>query len=306
MKTDGAYGRTLGRAMGVEKAPAFVSHSMLRVSRIAVTEIRSDNTEIHVTRPVPAEDGILAMAQIRDWPKRFLFEDGRPTKAQPLKAGTVTIFDLRKEWVGVRSTPVHYVCFYLPRAAMAEIAEMENVGLPDEYPNDYCAGNEDVTLSSLARTLLPSFLRPKEANGLFVDHITTAAGAHILRRYGGTGRDGKVKHSLSAAQLNRSRDQLAASLGGTVTLREMARELGMSATEFSGAFRFSTGMEPHRWLNRHRISLAGSLLEKTRLTLAEIAAACGFQSETHMVRSLSKANPALLSLMRRGAPEERS
>jgi AraC family transcriptional regulator len=296
----------LGRAMGVEKAPAFVSHSMLRASRIAVTEIRSDSIETHVTRPVPAEDGILAMVQIRDWPKRLLLEDGRQTKAQPLKAGSVTIFDLRKEWVGVRFTPIHYVCFYLPRAALSEVADMEDVVLPDEYPNDYCGGNEDTTLSSLARTLLPSFARPTEANALFVDHITAAASAHILKRYGGTGGSDTPTSPLSAQELSRSRDQLAASLSGRVTLRELACQCGMSITAFSRAFRFSTGMEPHEWLTQHRIALARSLMEKTRLPLTEIAAACGFHSEAHLTRSFRKTNSALLSHVLRERQRERS
>jgi AraC family transcriptional regulator len=289
MKGTGAYGKTLARAMRVERASAFVSHSMLRSSMIAVTEIRSNRTDEQVTRPVASEDGILAMVQMADWRKRLLLEDGRAVGAQPLKAGMVTVFDLRKVWIGIRSTPVHYICFYLPRAALAEVAELEEVVLPNEFPNDYRRGNEDATLASLARMLLPSFACPDQANSLFVDHVTAAASAHILKRYGNTASSAAdVSYKLSETDLNRSKDRLAGALDGRVTIRELAAECGLSMTGFTRAFRFTTGMDPHEWLGCYRMDLARSLVRNTRLTTAEIAASCGFRSEADLYRAFRK------------------
>lgn len=293
MKAVGAYGRTLARAMRVEKASSFVSHSMLRASQIAVTEIRSNSNDEQVTRPVPPEDGVLAMVQMAEWPKRLLFEDDRAIDAQPLSAGSAALFDLRKTWVGIRSTPVHYVCFYLPRSALAEVAELEGVGLPDEFPNDYRRGNEDTPLAGLARMLLPSFARPEEANSLFVDHVTAAACAHVLKRYGGAAAPARTSHKLSRTELAKSEDRLAAGLNSQVTVRELAADCGMSLTGFLRAFRFTTGMQPYAWLERHRMDLARSLAENTCLPIETIATCCGFCSGGHMRRALLKTSASL-------------
>jgi AraC family transcriptional regulator len=41
-------------------------------------------------------------------------------------------------------------------------------------------------------------------------------------------------------------------------------------------------MSPHRWLVARRVSKAKELLERSNLTLAEVAALCGFSSQSHL------------------------
>ncbi|KQV12685.1 hypothetical protein ASC97_32195 [Rhizobium sp. Root1203] len=232
--------------------------------------------EKQVTLPLAPENGILAMAQMADWPKRVLIEDGRLVSAQPLSAGTVTLFDLRKVWTGVRFTPIHYVCFYLPQAALSEVAELEDAALPDEFPNDYCGGNRDQTLSSLARMLLPSFAAPSEANPLFVDHVTMAACAHVLRQYGGAKARGTPPRKLSRGELERSKELLCASVDRDLTIKMLAGEVQMTPTHFVAAFKLSTGADPHEWLDQYRLELATVLLARTDMSIDDIAIAAGF------------------------------
>jgi transcriptional regulator GlxA family with amidase domain len=119
-----------------------------------------------------------------------------------------------------------------------------------------------------------------------VDHVTAAACAHILKRYGNTaGSSADVSYKLSEADLNRSKDRLAGALDGHVTIRELASECGLSMTGFTRAFRFTTGMDPHEWLGCHRMELARSLARSDRLTISEIASSCGFRSEAHLRRA---------------------
>ncbi len=46
-------------------------------------------------------------------------------------------------------------------------------------------------------------------------------------------------------------------------------------------------MSPHQWLLTRRVSKARSLLADSTLTLAEIALACGFSSQSHFNRAFA-------------------
>ncbi len=289
MAEDGAYGQRLADAMKVRSATSFVSQRTLRASRIAVTDIIYEGSDPQQTTPVKPEDGLLVMTQMRDWPERVLWEDGQAKNASGLKAGAVTIFDLRKAWHGVRTTPVHYMCFYLPRPALDEIGDIEGVVAADEFPNDYCGGNEDPTIWSLAKTLQPAFACPTEANHLFVDHITTALSAHILRQYGGARPIGEISR-LSLRQRQRADEVLSARLEGDLPIALLAGECGMAVTEFTRAFEETAGMAPHRWLMQRRLDRARDLLRTTRLSVTEIAEMSGFASFNHFNRVFRRAH----------------
>ena len=308
MIESGAYGQHLAAAMKVKSAASFVSGGSFRASKVAVTEIRHEAAEEHRTTPVPPEDGLLVMSQLRVWPRRVLWEDGKAKDAKPLAADAVTLFDLRKEWTGVRFDPVHYLCFYLPRQALIEIGAADDVLAADEFPNDYCAGNLDPTVSSLARALQPAFARPAEANHLFVDHIASAVCAHILRRYGGAapagrgGGSGRIAR-LSRRQQDRVQDAISENLDGDLTVAMLAGECGMAVTDFVRAFEETTGLQPHQWLLHRRVDRALDLLKNPRATLGSASAAAGFSSIAHFRRVLRQVNAQPPGALRRAAKQ---
>jgi AraC family transcriptional regulator len=275
----GAYGQNLAAAMKSERATTFEARNPLRASNIAVTEIADDGAYDGLTTPLPPEDGILVMVQTRDRPKRMVWEDGKLKTTTGLKAGAVMLFDLRKAWHGLR-TPVRQICFYLPRQALTDIGDIEGVVTPDEFPNDYCAGNEDSIAYSLAQTLQPAFARPVEANHLFVDHIATALAAHVLRQYGGARPAANVVR-LTRRKSSRAKELISESLDGDLPIALLSSECGMAATDFVRAFEATTGLAPHRWLMQRRIERAKDLLRTTSLSISEIAKMSGFVSSHH-------------------------
>jgi transcriptional regulator GlxA family with amidase domain len=58
-------------------------------------------------------------------------------------------------------------------------------------------------------------------------------------------------------------------------------------SQFARAFRRSLGAHPHRWLLQQRIEHAKGLLREGRASLAEIAGATGFSSQSLFTRSFS-------------------
>jgi AraC family transcriptional regulator len=53
-------------------------------------------------------------------------------------------------------------------------------------------------------------------------------------------------------------------------------ECRLSASHFSRAFRRNTGAAPHRWLMTRRVEVAKEKLRDGRLSLSDVALACGF------------------------------
>ena len=64
----------------------------------------------------------------------------------------------------------------------------------------------------------------------------------------------------------------------------LAEQCGMSESSFRSAFKRTTGELPHRFFERRRIDAARQLLRETDLSIAEIAAACGYDDPFHFSR----------------------
>ena len=71
---------------------------------------------------------------------------------------------------------------------------------------------------------------------------------------------------------------LHANLGRAVTVAEAAREACLSPFHFHRLFASFHGVTPHRYLTRLRLQRAQALLRGTDRGVAEVAAACGFES----------------------------
>ncbi len=80
----------------------------------------------------------------------------------------------------------------------------------------------------------------------------------------------------------------------SLTLREIAEHLHMNASYFSVLFKEQIGMTFSEYLTRRRIQKAKELLLGTRLSIAEVAEASGYQSDKYFVkvfRSLEGVSP---------------
>ena len=284
MKERGAYGERLGDVFQLARAPVFVTRS-LQKSKIAVTEIKCDVFDNGMTAPIPREDAFLVTVQLRDCPRHDLFIDDRQVPSGYLQAGAVSIYDLRSSPVANSISPFHSLHFYVPRAALDAISDMEGFGRVDEFSNRPGLGSEDAVLREVSGALLPAFQRPEEADQIFIDHLAVAATAHALTTYGVGSRLSRTVASLAPWQKRRAKDILSSRLDGEIFVSDLASECGLPTGTFLRAFRQSTGVSPHRWLQRHRVEQAKVLLRQCRHTaLDEVATACGFANEAHLTR----------------------
>ncbi|MCF3650833.1 AraC family transcriptional regulator [Synoicihabitans lomoniglobus] len=76
--------------------------------------------------------------------------------------------------------------------------------------------------------------------------------------------------------------ELAADLRNPPGAEELARRLGVSYTHFRREFKRATGMAPHRYLSRLRLTQARRMLGSGRVTLDHVADRLGYSSAFHL------------------------
>jgi AraC family transcriptional regulator len=91
------------------------------------------------------------------------------------------------------------------------------------------------------------------------------------------------------ARLRLVLDRIESELGSSLRLPELAAVAQMPLLPFLRCFTRAIGLTPHAYLMERRAQRARRMLEDRRLSLAEIAAECGFSHQSHMGVALARA-----------------
>jgi AraC family transcriptional regulator len=91
------------------------------------------------------------------------------------------------------------------------------------------------------------------------------------------------------ARLRPVLDRIESELGDSLRLPELAAVAQMPLLPFLRCFTRAIGLTPHAYLMERRAQRARRMLEERRLSLAEIAAECGFSHQSHMGVALARA-----------------
>ncbi len=281
----GAYGQRLGDRFRLTEARSIVTR-ILKKAELAVTEIRGDASNEHgLSEPIPKEDAYLIGVQLLNHPEHQYWEDGRQTKVVDLRAGETLLYDLKRNPVVLLDKPFHSLHFYLSRAALLEIADEAEAPPIGELNYSPGVGVEDPTMVSLARAMQAVLERPEQVSRVFVDHVNMAFAAHVAHAYGGMARRSlPSRGGLASWQQTRAREILESKLDGSIALKDLARECGLSVSHFARAFRHSTGLSPHQWLLERRIEKAKELLKQGDMPLSDVALTSGFADQSHFTR----------------------
>jgi AraC-like DNA-binding protein len=238
---------------------------------------------------IQQEDAFIVALHLRDFPNRKYWEDGRLASVCDFRAGEIMLSDLKREPTVLLDKPYHTLAFYLPRAALNAIADDANAPRIGDLSYKPGAGVDDVMISSLRSTMLLALANPEQVSQLFVDHVMLAVGMHVAQTYGGMRPvSPRVRRGLAPWQVRRAKEILSAHLDGGIPLQEVARECHLSMSHFSRQFRRTTGLAPHKWLLTRRIEVAKEKLGDRRMSLSEVAAACGFADQSHLTRVFTR------------------
>ncbi len=97
------------------------------------------------------------------------------------------------------------------------------------------------------------------------------------------------QRASSPLEIERLIDDLPLRCGENLSVTELARESGMCVTQFNERFKALTGVTPHQFLVRVRLARVCDALFTSTDTIASIAMACGFSSQSHLTTVFHKA-----------------
>lgn len=89
---------------------------------------------------------------------------------------------------------------------------------------------------------------------------------------------------LPPRKLKMVKDYVVANIGQNISLKKLAALVGLSEYHFQRNFKAQCGVSPHVWLTSVRIEYAKELMRRNQ-SLAEIADACAFSSQSHFSRT---------------------
>ncbi len=129
-------------------------------------------------------------------------------------------------------------------------------------------------------------LSDRELAPLAADHIVLAV-AEALAAHDGGIRPARTS-PINRSAVTTARDYLADHCRRTVTSDELAVVSGLSRFELARQFKHAFGTSPHRYLTMRRLDAARTDIAKG-LSLAEVAADCGFADQSHLTRQFKAA-----------------
>ncbi len=97
------------------------------------------------------------------------------------------------------------------------------------------------------------------------------------------GRPVRISGGLAPHILRRVEEYIEAHLSEPISLDDLSGLADMSGFHFHRMFRRVRGCPPHDWVTRRRVERARMHL-RAGMPIAEVAAACGFSSQSHLTR----------------------
>lgn len=166
------------------------------------------------------------------------------------------------------------------------IAEEDGVDLFGDLPGERVHQDLiDRRFAGLAQKLRSRLLRHQHGGELAEDlMLSDALALSILAisRAKGEETEAKERWWLTPARMKKIEAMIEDGLESGISVAGLAEALELSQGFFTRIFCAGTGMSPHKYILSRRVSRARRLLRDKSVPLAEIAAACGFSSQSHM------------------------
>lgn len=204
-----------------------------------------------------------------------------------LRAGQISILPANHSYSArVRAAGGSVVVSLEPKLLAGAGAEQ---GLFGEVEPVWVHGVDDSLIRELILALRGETRAAGRGNPAYARSLAAALAAHVIRRYATDrlripGRPGGLSAPALRAVINLVQDHL----GEEMPVERLAREVNLSAAHFARLFKHSTGLTPHDYVLRSRLSRAKQLLAGGATSLVETASLAGFCDQAHMTRGFRR------------------
>ena len=250
MAVQNVYGDRIAELFPIMEGPQPAIVKSLDRDSFAAVRMTYGGLSPHRSDPTSPDDAFALILRLTHQ-RAEMWMDGRVSLKSPVKDET-SIYDLRSRIMVHFKDPFDFLYLYLPRQAVIEMADEEGVS---DVNLGVASGRSfaDPVVAHLGASLLPAIECPRQANDLFVSHVTMALQTHFLTNYVVKSKPLRPHRSgLTARQLRIAKQAICENLDGSIPLNHIARECGLSPGHFARAFAISVGQPPHQWLLNQR------------------------------------------------------
>jgi AraC family transcriptional regulator len=250
-------------------------------SRIWISRYTGHSNELCVQNAIIEPDCHVVGIALRPMNALTVFAAGKLIQSGPLPLGSMRVHGPGLEMRGIFKGAYDLLHLHVPNAMIAELAavhcgEMSTVPLITDHPI------VDPVIERLACALIDANALGGAFGQSYANGISLAIIARLFGSNFGTSSVGCSGSSrLPKWRLKRAIEYIEANLAEPIGLTDIAAVTGLSRMHFAAQFRVATGLRPHEYLLRQRISRAQQLLLNSRLPLVEIALGVGFKNQAH-------------------------
>ena len=211
--------------------------------------------------------------------------DGNPLRFIG-RAGSITCAPLGPvPYVRLQSTAEFTHLAFQQSFICSVVEEMERKPLPEPV---FRAGVRDASIQRILGLLSEEVEAQGPSGKLYVDSLAHALATRYLLMEDSSPTFHIGTSPLPLRILNRVKEKIEASIDTDLSLESLAKESGYSRAHFLRMFRTATGLTPHQFVLDLRLKQAQNRIRKTRDSLIDIAAECGFASQSHMTTVFRK------------------
>lgn len=120
---------------------------------------------------------------------------------------------------------------------------------------------------------------------LYIESLINSLVIHLVKQHSNQSPTYKsYSGGLSNKKLSLILDYIHTHLESKITLQDLAEELSINKYTFSRLFKQSVGVAPYQYVIQQRVERAKILLQRSELSLANVALESGFNSQGHLIR----------------------
>lgn len=185
------------------------------------------------------------------------------------------------------------LCYFVILAIEAELfLQSSSLNLSDkplQSLNNY--NLHDETIKGIIE-LFKLEVKAAGRNGkLYLQNLLSLLANHYLLNYSNytdLAESRQLNSRLDERQIARVDDYIASHLGESVTIDDLAELLGCSKFYFLREFKKLQGVTPYQYLMSRRLVESKQRLTQTAQSISAIAAALGFNDQSHFTRAFKK------------------
>ena len=190
-------------------------------------------------------------------------------------------------WVRYSASP-SFFSFALDVSFVTEILQ-KAFDQADDFAIRTSIGIQDPVIGRLGALGRRELSEGGAGSRLYLEGLAIMLSVHLLRSYGSSERSPiPYRGGLAPRQMRRTLDYMDAHLTDALGLVELAAIAGLSPHHFGEAFKISVGKSPHRFLMEKRVQHALELLRNGDRSIAEIAHATGFSSQSRLTENFRR------------------